>query len=101
MKAGTLKKLVEALATDDGELETTYINVFLATYRSFSTPREVLKLLLERYEELASPPPNGRADQHEQHRKLVLQLFSHVDYCCITTLFLTQQDAYISLARLA
>ncbi|VEN61670.1 unnamed protein product, partial [Callosobruchus maculatus] len=37
VKAGTLKRLVEALSTDDGELETTYVNVFLATYRSFST----------------------------------------------------------------
>lgn len=69
VKAGTLKRLVEALSTDDGELETTYINVFLATYRSFSTAREVLKLLLERYEELAAPSLNGKPDQHEQHRK--------------------------------
>lgn len=69
VKAGTLKRLVEALSTDDGELETTYINVFLATYRSFSTPKEVLKLLLERYEELAAPSLNGKPDQHEQHRK--------------------------------
>lgn len=69
VKAGTLKKLVEALSTDDGELETTYINVFLATYRSFSTPREVLKLLLQRYEELSDLPVNGEADQHEQHKK--------------------------------
>lgn len=69
VKAGTLQKLVEALATDDGELETTYINVFLATYRSFSTPKEVLKLLLQRYEELAVSPKNGKPDHHEQHRK--------------------------------
>lgn len=69
VKAGTLKRLVEALATDDGELETTYINVFLATYRSFSTPKEVLRLLLQRYEELSAPTENGRGDQHEQHRK--------------------------------
>lgn len=68
VKAGTLKKLVEALATDDGELETTYINVFLATYRSFSTPKEVLKLLLQRYEEL-TVQQNGKPDNHEQHRK--------------------------------
>jgi ral guanine nucleotide dissociation stimulator-like 1 len=72
VKAGTLKKLVEALSTDDGELETTYINVFLATYRSFSTPREVLKLLLQRYEELSDSPPNGKIDQHEQHRKTLI-----------------------------
>jgi ral guanine nucleotide dissociation stimulator-like 1 len=31
VKAGTLEKLVESLATDDGELESTYINVFLTT----------------------------------------------------------------------
>ncbi|KAJ8966108.1 hypothetical protein NQ317_000021, partial [Molorchus minor] len=72
VKAGTLKKLVEALATDDGELETTYINVFLATYRSFSTPKEVLKLLLQRYEELSDEPQNGKPDQHEQHRKTLV-----------------------------
>ncbi|KAF2903703.1 hypothetical protein ILUMI_02460 [Ignelater luminosus] len=71
VKAGTLKKLVEALATDDGELETTYINVFLATYRSFSNPKEVLKLLLQRYEELAAPA-NGKPDNHEQHRKTLI-----------------------------
>ncbi|KAF7282319.1 hypothetical protein GWI33_002892 [Rhynchophorus ferrugineus] len=73
VKAGTLKKLVEALSTDDGELETTYINVFLATYRSFSTAKEVLKLLLERYEELSEAPQNGRGeDQLEQHKKTLI-----------------------------
>ncbi|CAH1117898.1 unnamed protein product [Phaedon cochleariae] len=72
VKAGTLKKLVEALSTDDGELETTYINVFLATYRSFSTPKEVLRLLLQRYVELAERPKNGKPDPHEQHRKTLV-----------------------------
>lgn len=72
VKAGTLKKLVEALATDDGELETTYINVFLATYRSFSNSKEVLKLLLQRYEELSSPSVNGNSDNHDQHRKTLI-----------------------------
>ncbi|XP_050309307.1 ral guanine nucleotide dissociation stimulator-like 1 isoform X2 [Anthonomus grandis grandis] len=72
VKAGTLKKLVEALSTDDGELETTYINVFLATYRSFSTAKEVLKLLLERYEELSESSQNGRPEQHDQHKKTLI-----------------------------
>lgn len=67
VKAGTLRRLVEALATDDGELETTYINVFLATYRSFSNPKQVLQLLLQRYDELSTT--NGKGDLHEQHRK--------------------------------
>ncbi|XP_030746426.1 ral guanine nucleotide dissociation stimulator-like 1 isoform X2 [Sitophilus oryzae] len=72
VKAGTLRKLVEALSTDDGELETTYINVFLATYRSFSTAKEVLKLLLERYEELCESSQNGRTEQLEQHKKTLI-----------------------------
>lgn len=71
VKAGTLKKLVAALATDDGELESTYVNVFLATYRSFSTSKQVLDLLLERYEELlvVGTVENGLVDTIEQHRK--------------------------------
>lgn len=49
VKAGTLEKLVESLAAPDtGELESTYINVFLATYRTFASPKQVLNLLIER-----------------------------------------------------
>lgn len=48
MKAGTLEKLVESLTSDDGELESTYINIFFATYRTFATPEKVLSLILER-----------------------------------------------------
>nr|CAH7759876.1 unnamed protein product [Callosobruchus chinensis] len=71
VKAGTLKRLVEALSTDDGELETTYVNVFLATYRSFSTPAEVLRLLIERYAELDSGAA-GKGDQADQHKKTLI-----------------------------
>lgn len=52
VKAATLKRLVEALSTDDGELDTTFVNVFLATYRTFARPDQVLDLLLDRYERL-------------------------------------------------
>ena len=49
VKAGTLPRLVEALASEaTGELESTYVNVFLATYRSFASAKQVLNLLLER-----------------------------------------------------
>ena len=48
MKAGTLARLVDALASDTGELESTYINVFLATYRTFASAKQVLNLLTER-----------------------------------------------------
>jgi ral guanine nucleotide dissociation stimulator-like 1 len=53
VKAATLTKLVECLASDEGELETTYVNIFLATYRSFSTASQVLGLLIDRYDLLA------------------------------------------------
>ena len=48
VKAGTMEKLVESLASDTGELESTYINVFLATYRTFASGKQVLNLLTER-----------------------------------------------------
>ncbi|KAL1124033.1 hypothetical protein AAG570_001803, partial [Ranatra chinensis] len=67
LKAGTLQRLVEALTTDEGELESTYINVFLATYRTFSTTHQVLTLLLDRYEQLINNEldlPEQIADQH-------------------------------------
>ena len=48
LQAGTMEKLVESLASDTGELESTYINVFLATYRTFASAKQVLNLLTER-----------------------------------------------------
>ncbi|XP_017843496.1 ral guanine nucleotide dissociation stimulator-like 1 isoform X4 [Drosophila busckii] len=89
VKAATLARLVEALATDDGELESTFINVFLSTYRTFSTPKQVLSLLTQRYdalhekrvEELELAQQNGTAESpaydaqasiHEQHKKTLV-----------------------------
>ena len=48
LKAGTLERLVESLSSDSGELESTYINVFLNTYRTFASGKQVLNLLTER-----------------------------------------------------
>ncbi|XP_026469790.1 ral guanine nucleotide dissociation stimulator-like 1 [Ctenocephalides felis] len=67
VKAGTLARLVEALATDDGELESTYVNVFLATYRAFATTLQVLELLTERYKYL-----EDNLTESEQHRKTLI-----------------------------
>lgn len=50
VKAATLQRLVDALSKDDGELESTFVNVFLATYRTFAKPEQILDLLLQRYE---------------------------------------------------
>nr|CAD7451894.1 unnamed protein product [Timema tahoe] len=80
IKAGTLERLVESLATDDGELESTYINVFLTTYRTFSTAKQVLTLLLDRYEQLAHNKLDLPEGVMEQHRKtLVLALHVWLD----------------------
>ena len=49
IKAGTLEKLVWALAASDtGELECTMVHVFLATYRAFATAEQVLLLIVSR-----------------------------------------------------
>ncbi|XP_046676301.1 ral guanine nucleotide dissociation stimulator-like 1 isoform X2 [Homalodisca vitripennis] len=80
IKAGSLQRLVESLATDDGELESTYINVFLATYRTFATAKQVLSLLLDRYEQLANNELDLPEMVSDQHRKtLVLALHVWLD----------------------
>ncbi|XP_050670284.1 ral guanine nucleotide dissociation stimulator-like 1 isoform X2 [Leptidea sinapis] len=72
VKAGTVERLVEALATDDGELESTYVNVFLATYRSFAECGKVLDLLLRRYEALSYDDVSAGNDTSQQHRKTLV-----------------------------
>ena len=54
VKAGTLEKLVESLASDTGELESTYINVFLATYRTFVSTHDLLEKLVYRFRRFSS-----------------------------------------------
>ena len=48
-RGGTLTKLVERL-TFDKYVDTNYLQQFLLTYRTFTSPRELLALLVERYE---------------------------------------------------
>lgn len=38
VKAATLDRLVDALVTDDGELESTFVNVFLGEFQFFKLP---------------------------------------------------------------
>lgn len=74
VKAAKLSKLVEALASDDGELESTFINVFLATYRTFTQPDKVLELLLQRYERLSTEKIHSESVS-EQHKKTLGESF--------------------------
>ncbi|XP_066986341.1 ral guanine nucleotide dissociation stimulator-like 1 isoform X3 [Macrobrachium rosenbergii] len=80
LKAGTLEKLIESLASDSGELESTFVNVFLATYRTFSSTRQVLNLILDRYLALDSSSNKVNVPEHlrEDHKKalrLTLQVW--------------------------
>ncbi|XP_055898714.1 ral guanine nucleotide dissociation stimulator-like 1 isoform X2 [Biomphalaria glabrata] len=54
IRAGTLAKLVESLTNIQGEMDSSYVNIFLATYRTFATSRQVLDALMERYRFLRS-----------------------------------------------
>ncbi|XP_055908160.1 ral guanine nucleotide dissociation stimulator-like 1 isoform X2 [Eupeodes corollae] len=80
VKAASLARLVEALATDDGELESTFINVFLSTYRTFSTPKDVFDLLVKRYDTLTGKHEiqvgsNNREHDvsvYEQHKRTLV-----------------------------
>jgi len=75
IKAGTLEKLVESLASDSGELESTYVNVFLATYRTFSTATQVLSLISDRYRELGE---SSNDDTSKFQLQKVLRTALHV-----------------------
>ncbi|XP_048775777.1 ral guanine nucleotide dissociation stimulator-like 1 isoform X4 [Ostrea edulis] len=100
IKAGTLEKLVESLVTFKGELDSTYVNVFLATYRTFATPKQVLELLVKRYKWLQkdSRENKDRKENNENQQKTFKSVISvwmdtypddfrdHPDYTCLTTL---------------
>ncbi|MGH0155957.1 UNVERIFIED_CONTAM: hypothetical protein FKN15_030320 [Acipenser sinensis] len=52
IKAGTLEKLVEYLVSAFRGNDSTYVTIFLCTYRSFASTKQVLDLLLNRYAKL-------------------------------------------------
>lgn len=69
VKAATLSRLIDALSTDDGELESTFVNVFLATYRTFARPEQILDYLLQRYERLHLESLQHTESVSELHKK--------------------------------
>uniref|UniRef100_A0A673WSM4 Ral guanine nucleotide dissociation stimulator n=1 Tax=Salmo trutta TaxID=8032 RepID=A0A673WSM4_SALTR len=52
IKAGTLERLVEYMVSAFRGKDSTYVTIFLCTYRSFATTQQVLGLLLNRYAKL-------------------------------------------------
>lgn len=50
IRAGTLPRLVEALTLEPyGELDSSYVNTLLATYRTFTTPLKLFNEIKARY----------------------------------------------------
>ncbi|KAM6965640.1 ral guanine nucleotide dissociation stimulator-like [Aplochiton taeniatus] len=56
IKAGTLERLVEYMVSAFRGKDSTYVTIFLCTYRSFATTKQVLDLLLNRYAKLQNHP---------------------------------------------
>ncbi|XP_010075343.1 PREDICTED: ral guanine nucleotide dissociation stimulator-like 1, partial [Pterocles gutturalis] len=73
IKAGTLEKLVENLLTAFGDNDFTYINIFLSTYRAFSSTKEVLELLLDRNGNLETSSCEEVGSQNSSESKTVLR----------------------------
>ncbi|XP_074871783.1 ral guanine nucleotide dissociation stimulator isoform X2 [Carettochelys insculpta] len=72
IKAGTLEKLVEYLVSAFKGNDSTYITIFLCTYRAFATTKQVLDLLLNRYGKLPSQV-NGDHARHAVDERLELK----------------------------
>ncbi|KAM6343194.1 ral guanine nucleotide dissociation stimulator-like 1 isoform 1-T1 [Alca torda] len=73
IKAGTLEKLVENLLTAFGDNDFTYISIFLSTYRAFSSTKEVLELLLDRYGNLETSSCEEDGSQDSSESRTVLK----------------------------
>ncbi|XP_036607417.1 ral guanine nucleotide dissociation stimulator isoform X4 [Trichosurus vulpecula] len=72
IKAGTLEKLVEYLVSAFRGNDSTYVTIFLCTYRAFATTKQVLDLLLTRYGRF-HPQANGDRGQQATDDRLELK----------------------------
>ncbi|NXW62394.1 GNDS protein, partial [Eurystomus gularis] len=72
IKAGTLEKLVEYLVSAFKGNDSTYVTIFLCTYRAFATTKQVLDLLLNRYGKLHGQA-NGDHARHAVDERMELK----------------------------
>uniref|UniRef100_A0A8C7LIH4 Ral guanine nucleotide dissociation stimulator n=1 Tax=Oncorhynchus kisutch TaxID=8019 RepID=A0A8C7LIH4_ONCKI len=71
IKAGTLEKLVEYMVAAFRGNDSTYVTIFLCTYRSFASTKQVLDLLLNRYAKLQHlPGSEGHKLTHDDRTDL-------------------------------
>uniref|UniRef100_A0A7N8XE64 Ral guanine nucleotide dissociation stimulator n=1 Tax=Mastacembelus armatus TaxID=205130 RepID=A0A7N8XE64_9TELE len=66
IKAGTLERLVEYMVSAFRGKDSTYVTIFLCTYRSFATTKQVLDLLLNRYSFTVSSILGAWLDQYSE-----------------------------------
>ncbi|XP_058613665.1 ral guanine nucleotide dissociation stimulator-like isoform X3 [Onychostoma macrolepis] len=66
IKAGTLERLVEYMVTAFRGNDSTYVTIFLCTYRTFATTKQVLDLLLNRYAKLQPGAESRRMTPDER-----------------------------------
>ncbi|XP_056395369.1 ral guanine nucleotide dissociation stimulator isoform X2 [Hyla sarda] len=72
IKAGTLEKLVEYLVSAFKGNDSTYVTIFLCTYRAFATTKQVLDLLLNKFGRL-HPHLNGEHSHNTIDDRLELK----------------------------
>ncbi|XP_075041431.1 ral guanine nucleotide dissociation stimulator isoform X3 [Mixophyes fleayi] len=72
IKAGTLEKLVEYLVSAFKGNDSTYVTIFLCTYRAFATTKQVLDLLLNKFWRL-HPQLNGEHSHNTIDDRLELK----------------------------
>lgn len=53
LKAGSLERIVDALAPEGGELDSMLVRTFLSTYRSFASAKDVASMLVQRHRKLS------------------------------------------------
>ncbi|KAM6432668.1 ral guanine nucleotide dissociation stimulator-like 1 [Rhynochetos jubatus] len=74
IQAGTLEKPVENLPTAFEDTDCTYINIFPPTYTAFTSPTEVMELLLDRFGDLEAPSSCGEVEsQNSSESKAVFR----------------------------
>ncbi|CAL8287847.1 unnamed protein product [Merluccius merluccius] len=74
VKAGTEEKLVLHLLHSFSMGDSSFIAVFLSTYRSFTSTRRVLDILIDRLEN--PPGDNARSQTRQSFNKAVCMVFS-------------------------
>ncbi|XP_028850962.1 ral guanine nucleotide dissociation stimulator isoform X2 [Denticeps clupeoides] len=74
IKAGTLEKLVEYMVSAFKGKDSTYITIFLCTYRSFATTKQVLDLLLNRYAKMQQPNAERSHDDRTELKNTIASI---------------------------